>query len=130
MYPEFSSWLSYQTILHPNHARFVLSLAENAGGKCHDSELYLAEVRWLKLDMPSIRGRGTLLDKVDLSKVDAVGLRISRPEAVMASAGSPMWPGSRCTENLSNATRRPKATEAPSTRADFVWLTATRQTFF
>jgi hypothetical protein len=73
MYPEFSSWLSYQTILHPNHARFVLSLAENAGGKCHDSEFYLAEVRWLKLDMPSIRGRGTLLDKVDLSKVDAVG---------------------------------------------------------
>jgi hypothetical protein len=39
----------------------------------HDSEFYLAEVRWLKLDMPSIRGRGTLLDKVDLSKVDAVG---------------------------------------------------------
>jgi hypothetical protein len=39
----------------------------------HDSEFYLAEVRWLKLDMPSIRGKGTLLDKVDLSKVDAVG---------------------------------------------------------
>lgn len=39
----------------------------------HESEIYLAEVRWLKLDMPAVRTKGALLDKVDLSKVDAVG---------------------------------------------------------
>lgn len=37
------------------------------------SEFYLSEVRWLKLDMPKVQTKGTLLDKVDLSKVDAVG---------------------------------------------------------
>jgi hypothetical protein len=39
----------------------------------HESEFYLSEVRWLKLDMPKVMTKGTLLDKVDLSKVDAVG---------------------------------------------------------
>jgi len=39
----------------------------------HESEFYLAEVRWLKLDMPKVMTKGTLLDKVDLSKVDAIG---------------------------------------------------------
>ncbi len=39
----------------------------------HESEFYLSEVRWLKLDMPKVQGKGLLLDKVDLSKVDAVG---------------------------------------------------------
>lgn len=39
----------------------------------HESEFYLAEVHWLKLDMPKVQTKGTLLPKVDLSKVDAVG---------------------------------------------------------
>jgi len=39
----------------------------------HESEFYLSEVRWLKLDMPKVQTKGVLLDKVDLSKVDAVG---------------------------------------------------------
>jgi hypothetical protein len=39
----------------------------------HESEFFLSEVRWLKLDMPKVQTKGILLDKVDLSKVDAVG---------------------------------------------------------
>lgn len=39
----------------------------------HESEFYLAEVRWLKLDMPKVQTKGVLLEKVDLSKVDAIG---------------------------------------------------------
>ena len=39
----------------------------------HESEFYLSEVRWLKLDMPKVQTKGVLLDKVDLSQVDAVG---------------------------------------------------------
>jgi len=39
----------------------------------HETEFYLSEVRWLKLDMPKVQTKGVLLDKVDLSKVDAVG---------------------------------------------------------
>jgi hypothetical protein len=38
-----------------------------------ESEFYLAEVHWLKLDMPKVQTKGGILDKVDLSKVDAVG---------------------------------------------------------
>lgn len=36
-------------------------------------EIFLANVKWLKLDMPKVQTKGTLLDKVDLSKVDAIG---------------------------------------------------------
>src|SRR5580693_6619063 len=39
----------------------------------HESEFYLSEVRWLKLDMSKVQTKGLLLDKVDLSKVDAIG---------------------------------------------------------
>ncbi|MBZ5575747.1 MAG: hypothetical protein LAP40_04215 [Acidobacteriia bacterium] len=39
----------------------------------HENEFYLSEVRWLKLDMPKVQTKGVLLEKVDLSKVDAVG---------------------------------------------------------
>src|SRR3984957_20524193 len=39
----------------------------------HESEFYVSDVRWLKLDPATVRTKGTLLDKVDLSKVDAVG---------------------------------------------------------
>lgn len=36
-------------------------------------EFFLADVHWLKLEMPKVQGKGTVLDKVDLSKVEAVG---------------------------------------------------------
>jgi hypothetical protein len=38
-----------------------------------ESEFYPSQVHWLKLDMPKVQTKGLLLDKVDLSKVDAVG---------------------------------------------------------
>ena len=36
-------------------------------------EFFPSQVHWLKLDMPKVQTKGTLLDKVDLSKVEAVG---------------------------------------------------------
>lgn len=53
----------------------------------HESEFYLAEVHWLRLDMPSVRTKGVLLDKVDLSKVDAVGFADLTPGSGHGSGG-------------------------------------------
>ena len=39
----------------------------------HETEFYLADVRWIKLDIAKVQTKGTLLDKVDLSKVDEIG---------------------------------------------------------
>src|SRR5215831_11544220 len=39
----------------------------------HETEFFLGDVRWLKLDMEKVQTKGTLLDKVDLSKVDEIG---------------------------------------------------------
>ena len=39
----------------------------------HESEFYLADVRWLKLDIEKVQTKGVLLDKVDLTKVDEIG---------------------------------------------------------
>jgi hypothetical protein len=39
----------------------------------HENDFYFADVRWLKLDMPTLTTKGTLLNAVDLSKVDEVG---------------------------------------------------------
>lgn len=52
-----------------------------------ESEIYLATVRWLKLDMPAVRTKGTLLDKVDLSKVDAVGFADLTPGSGHGTGG-------------------------------------------
>ncbi len=52
-----------------------------------ESEFYLAEVHWLKLDMPKVLTKGTLLDKVDLSKVDAVGFADLSPGSGHGSGG-------------------------------------------
>ena len=38
-----------------------------------ESEFYPSELHWLKLDMPKVQTKGLLLNKVDLSKVDAIG---------------------------------------------------------
>jgi hypothetical protein len=53
----------------------------------HESEFYLSEVRWLKLDMPKVQTKGTLLDKVDLSKVDAVGFADLTPGSGHGTGG-------------------------------------------
>jgi hypothetical protein len=53
----------------------------------HESEFYLSEVRWLKLDMPKVQTKGVLLDKVDLSKVDAVGFADLTPGSGHGSGG-------------------------------------------
>jgi hypothetical protein len=52
-----------------------------------ESEIYLSQVRWLKLDMPAVRTKGTLLDKVDLSKVDAIGFADLAPGSGHGTGG-------------------------------------------
>ena len=39
----------------------------------HESEFYLADVRWMKLDIEKVQTKGVLLEKTDLSKVDEIG---------------------------------------------------------
>jgi len=39
----------------------------------HESEFYLGDVRWMRLDIEKVQTKGALLDKVDLSKVDEIG---------------------------------------------------------
>jgi hypothetical protein len=39
----------------------------------HEVDFYLADVRWMRLDIDSLTTKGGLLDKVDLSKVDEIG---------------------------------------------------------
>ena len=53
----------------------------------HESEFFLAEVRWLKLDMPKVQTKGTLLDKADLSKVDAIGFADLTPGSGHGTGG-------------------------------------------
>jgi len=53
----------------------------------HESEFYFAEVRWLKLDMPKVQTKGTLLEKVDLSKVDAIGFADLTPGSGHGTGG-------------------------------------------
>lgn len=53
----------------------------------HESEFYLSEVRWLKLDMPKVQTKGDLLAKVDLSKVDEIGFGDLTPGSGHGSGG-------------------------------------------
>jgi hypothetical protein len=53
----------------------------------HVSEFYLPEVHWLKLDMPKVQTKGTLLEKVDLSKVDEVGFADLTPGSGHGTGG-------------------------------------------
>jgi hypothetical protein len=53
----------------------------------HESEFYLSEVHWLKLDMPKVQTKGVLLDKIDLSKVDAVGFADLTPGSGHGNGG-------------------------------------------
>lgn len=52
-----------------------------------ESEFYVSEVRWLKLDPATVRTKGVLLDKVDLSKVDAVGFADLSPGSGHGTGG-------------------------------------------
>ena len=52
-----------------------------------ESEFYLAEVHWLKFDGPTVQTKGNLLDKVDLSKVDAVGFADLSPGSGHGTGG-------------------------------------------
>ena len=51
------------------------------------SEFYVSDVQWLKLDPATVRTKGTLLDKVDLSKVDAVGFADLSPGSGHGTGG-------------------------------------------
>jgi hypothetical protein len=51
------------------------------------SEFYVSEVHWLKLDAPTVQTKGTLLDKVDLSKVDAIGFADLSPGSGHGTGG-------------------------------------------
>jgi hypothetical protein len=53
----------------------------------HESEFFVSEVHWLKLDGPTVQPKGNLLDKVDLSKVDAVGFADLSPGSGHGSGG-------------------------------------------
>src|SRR5580704_7520228 len=52
-----------------------------------ESEFYVSDVRWLKLDPATVRTKGTLLDKIDLSKVDAVGFADLSPGSGHGTGG-------------------------------------------
>lgn len=52
-----------------------------------ESEFYLADVHWLKLDMPTVLTKGTILDKVDLSKVDEIGFADLSPGSGHGTGG-------------------------------------------
>jgi hypothetical protein len=52
-----------------------------------ESEFYLSEVHWLKLDIAKVQTKGTLLDKVDLSKVDAIGFADLTPGSGHGTGG-------------------------------------------
>ena len=51
------------------------------------SEFYLSEVRWMKVDMTKVQTKGTLLDKVDLSKVDEIGFADLTPGSGHGTGG-------------------------------------------
>jgi hypothetical protein len=53
----------------------------------HESEFFVSEVHWMKLDGPTVQTKGNLLDKVDLSKVDAVGFADLMPGSGHGSGG-------------------------------------------
>jgi hypothetical protein len=52
-----------------------------------ESEFFVSDVHWLKLDGPTVQTKGTLLDKVDLSKVDAVGFADLTPGSGHGTGG-------------------------------------------
>jgi hypothetical protein len=65
-------------------------IGDHADGSPRDwlvSEISLADVRWLKLDISRVVTQGTLLDKVDLSKVDEIGFADLMPGSGHGAGG-------------------------------------------
>jgi hypothetical protein len=52
-----------------------------------ESDFYLSEVHWMKFDGMTVQPKGNLLDKVDLSKVDAVGFADLMPGSGHGNGG-------------------------------------------
>jgi hypothetical protein len=52
-----------------------------------ESEFFVSSVHWLKLDAAAVQTKGTLLDKVDLSKVDAIGFADLSPGSGHGTGG-------------------------------------------
>jgi hypothetical protein len=52
-----------------------------------ESEFYPSQVHWLKMDIAKVQPKGVLLDKVDLSKVDAIGFADLSPGSGHGSGG-------------------------------------------
>jgi hypothetical protein len=52
-----------------------------------ESEFYPSQVHWLKMDSAKVQPKGVLLDKVDLSKVEAVGFADLSPGSGHGSGG-------------------------------------------
>ena len=78
-----------------------------------ESEFYLSEVRWLKLDMPKVQTKGNLLDKVDLNKVDAFGFADLTPGSGHGTGG---YSDVAWIEVYGKPVRRDAAAQANSTK--------------
>ena len=52
-----------------------------------ESEFYISEVHWLKVDITKVQTKGTLLDTVDLSKVDEIGFADLTPGSGHGTGG-------------------------------------------
>ncbi len=73
-YVKTSGFHAARPVLKLADGTFLIGdYAESSVFEYKQSEFFLSEVKWLKLDMPKVQTKGTLLDKVDLSKVDEVG---------------------------------------------------------
>jgi hypothetical protein len=53
----------------------------------NESEFYFSQMHWLKLDIEKVVTKGTLLDKVDLSKVDEIGFTDLMPGSGHGTGG-------------------------------------------
>jgi hypothetical protein len=51
------------------------------------SEFYLSGVKWLKLDITKVQTKGTLLDKVDLTRIDEIGFADLTPGSGHGTGG-------------------------------------------
>ena len=79
----------------------------------HESEFFLADVHWLKLDVDKIYTRGNLLDKVDLSKVEEIGFTDLTPGAGHGNGG---WSDVAWIEVYGKAVKRDAAAQSSATK--------------
>jgi hypothetical protein len=82
-------------------------VGDRADGSPRDwivSEFFLADVRWLRLDITQVVTKGTLLDSVDLTKVDEVGFADLMPGSGHGQGG---WADVAQVEVYGRPVRRP-----------------------